>query len=60
MLRCGIAGVQNTKAEECTTPRIGSRNIKIKIEGGGLPRNQTIVAIAAVCQPCSLQAHHSK
>ena len=23
-----------------TTPRIGSRNIKIKIGGGGLPRNQ--------------------
>ena len=30
----------NAKAEECTTPRIGSRNIKIKIGGGGLPRNQ--------------------
>ena len=34
------AGVHNAKAEECTTPRIGSRNIEIKIGGGGLPRNQ--------------------
>ena len=33
-------GVHNTKAEECTTPRIGSRNIKIKVGGGGLPRNK--------------------
>ena len=30
----------NRSTEECTTPRIGSRNIKIKIGGGGLPRNQ--------------------
>ena len=28
-----------TLEQECTTPRIGSRN-KIKIGGGGLPRNQ--------------------
>ena len=35
-----IAGVHNAKAEECTIPRIGSRNIEIKIGGGGLPRNQ--------------------
>ena len=34
------AGVHNAKAEECTTPRIGSRNIEINIGGGGLPRNQ--------------------
>ena len=34
------AGVHSAKAEECTTPRIGSRNIKINIGGGGLPRNQ--------------------
>ena len=34
------AGVHNAKAEECTTPRTGSRNIEIKIGGGGLPRNQ--------------------
>ena len=38
------AGVHNAKAEESTTPRIGSRNIEIKIGGGGggggLPRNQ--------------------
>ena len=57
-------GVHNAKAEECTTPRIGSRNIKIIIGWGGLPRNQkiivTAVAIAAVCQPSSLQAHRSK
>ena len=33
-------GVHNAKAEECTTPRIGSRNIEIKIGGGGLPRNK--------------------
>ena len=33
-------GVHNAKAEECITPRIGSRNIEIKIGGGGLPRNQ--------------------
>ena len=33
-------GVHNAKAEECTTPRIGSRNIEINIGGGGLPRNQ--------------------
>ena len=32
--------VHNAKAEECTTPRIGSRNIEINIGGGGLPRNQ--------------------
>ena len=31
------AGVHNAKAEECTTPRIGSRNIEINIGGGGLP-----------------------
>ena len=36
----GGAGVHNAKAEECTTPRIGSRNIEINIGGGGLPRNQ--------------------
>ena len=37
-----LVGRHNTKAEECTTPRIaiGSRNIKILIGGGGLPRNQ--------------------
>ena len=35
-----VAGVHNAKAEECTTPRIGSRNIEIKIGGGGLPRSQ--------------------
>ena len=48
-----LPGVHNAKAEECTTPRIGSRNIKIKIwwwwwwwggggggGGGGLPRTQ--------------------
>ena len=34
------SGVHNAKAEECTTPRIGSRNIEIKIGVGGLPRNQ--------------------
>ena len=34
------AGVHNAKAEECTTPGIGSRNIEIKIGVGGLPRNQ--------------------
>ena len=34
------SGVHNAKAEECITPRIGSRNIEIKIGGGGLPRNQ--------------------
>ena len=34
------SGVHNAKAEECTTPRIGSRNIEINIGGGGLPRNQ--------------------
>ena len=33
-------GVHNAKAEECITPRIGSRNIEIKIGGGGLPRNK--------------------
>ena len=50
---CLASEVHNAKAEECTTPRIyiGSRNIEIKIGGGGLPRNQivTFVAIAAVC-----------
>ena len=35
-----VSGVHNAKAEECTTPRIGSRNIEINIGGGGLPRNQ--------------------
>ena len=55
-----VSGVHNAKAEECTTPRIGSRNIKIKIGGGGLPIIVTAVAIAAVCQPSSLQAHRSK
>ena len=35
-----VSGVHNAKAEECTTPRIGSRNIEIKIGVGGLPRNQ--------------------
>ena len=35
-----LTGVHNAKAEECTTPRIGSRNIEINIGGGGLPRNQ--------------------
>ena len=40
---------------------IGSRNIKIKIGGGRLPRKiVTVVAIAAVRQPSSLQAHCSK
>ena len=34
------SGVHNAKAEECTTPHIGSRNIEIKIGGGGLPRYQ--------------------
>ena len=34
-----VSGVYNAKAEECTTPRIDSRKIKIKI-GGGLPINQ--------------------
>ena len=34
------SGVHNAKAEECTTPRIGGRNIEINIGGGGLPRNQ--------------------
>ena len=29
------SGGHNAKAEECTIPRIGSRNIKIKIEGAG-------------------------
>ena len=29
------SGVHNTKAEECTTPRIGSRNIEIKLEWAG-------------------------
>ena len=37
---CLLSGVHNAKAEECTTPRIGSRNIEIKIGVGGLPRNQ--------------------
>ena len=37
---CDQSGVHKAKAEECTTPRIGSRNIEIKIGGGGLPRNQ--------------------
>ena len=35
-----LPGVHNAKAEECTTPHIGSRNIEINIGGGGLPRNQ--------------------
>ena len=38
--QCVLTGVHNAKAEECTTPCIGSRNIEIKIGGGGLPRNQ--------------------
>ena len=54
-----MAGVHNAKAEECTTPRIDSRNIEIKIGGGGC-LIVTFVAIAAVCQPSSLQAHRSK
>ena len=37
---CDQTGVHDAKAEECTTPCIGGRNIKIKIGGGGLPRNQ--------------------
>ena len=40
MCQCVFSGVHNAKAEECTTPRIGSRNIEINIGGGGLPRNQ--------------------
>ena len=38
----GLIGksVARSTPEECTTPRIGSRNIKIKIGGGGLPTNQ--------------------
>ena len=53
-------GVYNAKAEECTTTRIGSRNIKIKIGGNLLPTSYRAVAIAAVCQPSSLQAQRSK
>ena len=41
------SGVHNAKAEECTTPCIGSNNIG----RGGLPRILTAVAIAAMCQP---------
>ena len=62
-LTANRSGVHNAKAEECTTPHIGSRNIEINIGGGRLPRNQkivTLVAIAAVCQPSSLQAHRSR
>ena len=40
-------GVHNAKAEECTTPRIGSRHIEIKIGGAGC-LEITSVAIAAV------------
>ena len=54
-----LAGVHNAKAEEYTTPCIGSRNIEIKI--GCLEiKKVTFVAIAVVCQPSSLQAHRSK
>ena len=28
---CLASGVHNAKAEECTTPRIGSRNIEIQL-----------------------------
>ena len=44
-------GVHNAKAEECTTPRIGSRNIEIKIGGGGLPRNSNLC-----CYSCRVPA----
>ena len=40
VLQRTLPGVHNAKAEECTTPRIGSRNIEINIGVGGLPRNQ--------------------
>ena len=42
------SGVHNAKAEECTTPRIGSITWR------------ALVAIAAVCQLSSLQASRSK
>ena len=54
-------GVHNAKAEECTTPRIGSRNIK-KFGGGGLPRSYRCCNTWLPCNPptprgCTLALH---
>ena len=57
MVLLKMPGVHNAKAEECKTPRIGTRNIKIKIGRHIL----TTVAIAAVachplCKPITLRS----
>ena len=49
-----IPGVHKAKAEECTTPSIGSRNIEIKIGGGRLPRMlQVISEVLVSLRNCS-------